>query len=157
MSTLPEDIQAAVSKHLPQALGEELQKRLKKADEDALRVQSLQKMFDDAEKQKERLNLRIEGLEKQLKQHAELADREKAVDKREHDADLTELKIRLDAEQSKNQFAKDVALGLVRNVEYRNSVFENTTGRAMPVPMGSSIQHAYQPENTTTTTTKQAT
>ena len=57
--------------------------------------------------------------------NASLDDREKDLDAKEYNLKLTVLQGELDSEKEKSSFAKSIALGLVRNAEYRKHVFDN--------------------------------
>lgn len=133
--SIEQRIKDALAKHLPQALGEELQKRLNKADEDAVEVARLTAHLDQAKLRNTALDGRISKLQEDMDKHLALAAREAAVAKREHDADLAELRVKLAAAEGSQMFAQNLAMGLVRNTEYRQSVFHSES-TSVPVAGG---------------------
>ncbi len=121
------EMQEIIKKHLPAQLGETLKKRLEQADEDA----------DTVKNQKEQIlskDSTIRGLEKTITEYKKfdeinkgLEAREKVIADKESKLKIEELTYQLSSEKEKTKFASDVALGLVRNIEYRNSTFKNKT------------------------------
>ena len=53
--------------------------------------------------------------------------REEDLNKEKHNLDLEMLKFQLEVEKDKSVFTKEIALGLVRNTEYRRNIFDNTS------------------------------
>ena len=86
--------------------------------------------------------------------------REKELNERQLKLELIILQDQLNSSRENAKFARDVALGLVRNTEFRNSVFESVSNIPVPVngPSGSSgwVGTSNQPKNTTTNTSHQA-
>lgn len=118
---LAADLVASIEKNLPAAIGETLRQRLEQANRDAEALArkneayaSLSKNFDAKCEEANRLKAEVE-------KHAALAVREAAVEERERKARITELETKLAAAQGNTEFARNVALGLVRNIEYRSS------------------------------------
>lgn len=153
---MQDEINQIIAKNLPQAVGDELRKRLEQADRDALLLKS-------AVTNQEAQRVEIASLKEQLAAHAaklslhgDLAKREADVAARERGAENQALRIELEAHKGNAQFARDVAMGLVRNTEFRNSVHENHNGRALAVPNGGMVQHAYNTESSSRTDTQQA-
>lgn len=133
MSTIEQELKDTISRHLPQQVGDALQERLKKADRDAEDNAKLQLKINDLNAKLSERDVTIGDLRDELKEHADLAQREIAVEARERAAEVAELKIRLAAAEGNTQFAKDVALGLVRNIEYRSGALTNRESEiAMP-------------------------
>lgn len=153
---IEQEIKDAVSKHLPQALGEALQLRLKKADEDAQSVTRLQSDIETIRRANMTLLNEVDSLKEQMHKHASLAAREAAVAKREHDADLAELRVQLEAAKGNGQFARDVAMGLVRNIEYRQAVMRAENGM-VPMPGVNGGYPMTHPSSSNATTTTEAT
>lgn len=132
MSQLEQDLKDAVAKHLPQQVGEELQKRLKQADADAVIAAERLKKIDELREQIAVKDKKIREQEELLSKHEEVTKREAAVVERERNAEIESLKVQLLSANNNTQFAKEVALGLVRNVEYRSNVLK-TENTSVPV------------------------
>lgn len=155
MQAIATEITEAINKHLPQALGDALQQRLKKGDEDAAALLLANRQLETSRADSRSAQARYERAEATLAKHAVLDARDEAVTKREASADLRDAKVALAAANENAKFARDVALGLVRNVEWRNQVFETHDQRAIPVPPSGSVQHAFQQERSSTSTIQQ--
>ncbi len=122
---LQAELQVIYEKHLPKQVGETLQKRLELADK-------LEKENSDLIKTNKTQYDEIQNLKGIIEKHKTIDEREEAVSK--HEADVTEkenkseiekLKYQLESEKEKTQFSKSIALGLVRNIEYRKNIFDN--------------------------------
>ena len=119
------EIQEIIKKNLPQQVGDVLKVRLEQAEKDAKKVIELEeklKQFQTIinEKQSELLAYKLCD-ERNLK----LDEKEKVLNKKQHDLDLEILQQKFESEKDKSDFAKSVALGLVRNTEFRKSVFDS--------------------------------
>jgi hypothetical protein len=118
------EIKAIIEKNLPAQVGEVLKQRLEQAEKDAATV-SFQA---DSLRQKDRditaLEERTIEYQKFDIRNAELEKREKILEQTERNLKIEKLTYELTAERDKTQFTKDVALGLVRNIEYRKTVFD---------------------------------
>lgn len=123
--SIEQEISDAIEKNLPSMLGTKLRERLEQADKDAAELGQFKKLHVTQGDQNQRLRDQVSALQEQLNQHKALDIRENEVAARERDAEIAGLKVQLNAEQRMSQYARDVAMGLVRNVEYRKSVFEN--------------------------------
>jgi len=123
--SLEKEIQESIEKNLPLQVGSVLKTRLEKADKDEKEVLSLTSQI-------EKIKITLTEKEAEIKQYKKLDERNNELDKREvelnkikHDLDLEMLKKELANEQDKSSFAKSVALGLVRNSEYRRNLFDS--------------------------------
>lgn len=123
--SIEQDLQEVINKNLPQAAGELLQQRLAQADRDAARVKDLETTRDKNAERIGQLDKQVSELRAKLAEHEAIDVREAAVAARENAAEIEALKVQLAAAHTNTAFAKDIALGLVRNVEYRSSVFSN--------------------------------
>lgn len=157
MNPITQEVHEAIVRNLPQAVGATLQERLKKADADAAELVRAQSLNAELARKVDEANAKILQQMEQLKKHQALDAREAAVAERERSAELAEMRIKLEAAAGNAQFAREVALGLVRNTEYRHSIFESQTNRALAVPQGGMIQQAYGTEAKTVTTDTKAT
>ena len=63
--------------------------------------------------------------------------REKTLELNERQFEVNSLKYKLAAEKDKTEFSKNVALGLVRNTEYRKTIFDTENSGGMPMQDGS--------------------
>jgi len=122
---MTEEIKAIIEKSLPAQVGEVLRTALEQGKKDAERVKQL-------ETDNERIRSERHRLQEAVNSYQKFDERNSGLDKRE--ADLNEgnrnlkvetLKFQLLAEQEKTEFAKSVALGLVRNTEYKRTIFDS--------------------------------
>jgi predicted transcriptional regulator len=126
---LMQSIQEAIAKNLP----------LQTANELKLFIEDAQKKEKELEKVSGQLaaaNNQLAEARKTIKEFEELANtkehldaRQKELEKREHDLDLQKLLYEIAAEKDKTTFAFGVCNSLVRNTDYRSTVFGNTTGK----------------------------
>ena len=140
MSATAKEIQEIIKKNLPQEVGDILKLRLQQADEDASNSVKLREQLDSR-------NLLIAKLEKQVEEYKTfdnrntvLEAREKYVDDRERKVELETLRYQLISEQDKTNFAKSIGLGLVRNIEYRNNIFDSESQAGYNGPNNQWIQ-----------------
>lgn len=139
-AALEKDLQEALTKHLPQATSDALQERLRQADVDAATVVRQKEQLTTLNTQLNDLQNKLDIAKEELKKHGELSARETAVAEKERNADIAALKVQLEASQSNTKFAQDVAMGLVRNTEYRRNAFD---GESRSEPM-LSADRSYQ-------------
>ena len=119
------DLKELLTKHLPQATSDALQERLRQADADKATVERQKEQISGLNTQIKELQAQFNNASDELKKHGALATREAAVAEKERNADIAALKVQLEAAQGNTQFAKDVAMGLVRNTEFRRHVFDS--------------------------------
>jgi hypothetical protein len=119
------EILEIIKKNMPEQVGSELKKLLEKAEKDARMVEELSAVIADLEQSGIALNKRIDEYIKFDQRNANLDAREHLLAELELGLRERELEYKLAAEKEKSAFAINVAMGLVRNVEYRNSVFGN--------------------------------
>jgi len=81
--------------------------------------------------------------------NALLEEREKKLIEAERNLKIATLEFKLGSERDKTQFSKDIALGLVRNTEYRKHIYDSEqqtgyydgTGRwIQPSPINKSLE-----------------
>ena len=116
---MEKECKAIIEKHMPEQVGDVLKKRLKQAEEDAIKLKQQNELLVNN-------NLTITNLEKVIsnyknfdERNSNLEVREKAVAESERNLQIKKLEYELASEKEKTQFSKDVAMGLVRNTEYR--------------------------------------
>lgn len=117
-----------IKKNMPEHVGSELKKLIEKGERDAKMVKALEsgltstcEELRDCRKELEShtdLDMRLRNLELKEK---ELLDREIRLE-------IQKLTHELQCEKEKVEFSKSVALGLVRNLDYRSSVFGSENG-----------------------------
>lgn len=134
------EIKEAIGKHLPQQVSDVLQERLKQADIDAATVVTQKDKLGSLVAKVSDLEANLRTANEELKKHGELAAREAAVAEKERNAEITALKVQLEASQGNTAFAKELALGLVRNSEFRRQVFDNHYTQEPIIPPGSNYQ-----------------
>lgn len=125
LGEIEKELQELITKNLPAQVGNELQKVLAKGKKDAEEVERLTKIIEDKEE-----TIRIQSsnntmLQEKLNKAGDIEAREKAVAEAERNIKIKQLEYELKAEQDKTTFAQNVALGLVKNVEYKSSVYGN--------------------------------
>jgi hypothetical protein len=153
MSTLEKELQESIKKNLPQQVGETLKLRLDQADADAKQVQSLEKLSLQLSKDLTEAHVKIEEYKLLDKRNSELDSRQKSLEKEERNLQLQRLTYELQAEKDKTEFTKSVALGLVRNLEYRKNTFDNENQAGYNGVNGQWIQPTTINKNLNTTDT----
>lgn len=117
------EFKAIIEKQLPKQVGEVLQERLRKADEDekALKeyITLCERRFDTIQEQERK----IKEYQAFDNRNAALEAREKALADAERNLKIKELEYQLNTEKEKSSFCMDVTTKLVRNTEYKSSVF----------------------------------
>jgi hypothetical protein len=147
-----EEIEKILKDHLPQKMFDTVRERIEKVEE-------LENTIDDLTDEREAQENQIETLQKTNERHikaiAELNAREKELESKEKylkegEASLQNLKEqdllnRLFVAEEKAQFCREVALSLVRNVEYKKSVL---TSRAVHQQKDGNGNYVYTPQET---------
>lgn len=133
---IDKDITEAIKKNLPQAVGDELQVVLAQAKKDSAAVEQLTDERNRFKVSCDSLNVKLASLQIVLDKHAALDAREAAVREEERLLRVKTLEIQLSASNDCTRFAREVCMGLVRNVEYRDRVLrtESTTTPIPPTP-----------------------
>lgn len=127
MIQLEQELHEFIKKSLPHQVCAELQKVLRKAADDEHKVDVLTSQLKERDADIENYKDIINRYARNDERNNQLDDREAAVTKRENNAEIELLKVRLAAEESKTLHATAVAMGLVRNTEYRRILNDNTT------------------------------
>ncbi len=118
MSTQEQEIQEVIKKNLPAHVGDVLKERLAQADRDASALEAAKKIVEQKDNELKCKEATILDYQAKDSQYLQLEIREKELE-------ITTLKYQLETEKDKTQFSKDVALGLVRNTEYRKNIFDS--------------------------------
>lgn len=119
------EINKAIEKDLPNQVGENLRKILEQGKQDADKVIQLTRVNQNQLETIGRHEATIKEYQKFDSRNAELEAREKAVKDKETQQKIDELTYQLAAEKDKTTFSQNVAMGLVRNTEYRKSIFDS--------------------------------
>jgi hypothetical protein len=122
---LNKKIEDAIKDSMPSKVGDELKKLLEQGKSDAAKVIQLTNQNIDLSKTISTLNEKLTNYAKLDERNATLEAREKKVAEDERQIELKTLQYQLEAEKAKTEFTKNVALGLVRNTEYRRKLFDN--------------------------------
>lgn len=122
------EFKAIIEKNLPAQVGDVLKKRLEQADKDAADLSTARKANEDAVKKIDDLNKQIADYKKFDERNSALEAREKACEIQERDLKVKTLEYQLQSEKDKTVFAQGLALGLVRNTEFKRTVFDTKNG-----------------------------
>lgn len=124
---MTDEIKAIIEKNLPAQVGEILKQVLEQGKKDS----------ETVKQQTEKINELVKSLrekEELIKTYREFDERNSALDAREKSCEIQErnlkiktLEYQLEAEKSKTVFSQNIALGLVRNIEYRRELFDNAS------------------------------
>jgi hypothetical protein len=140
---MEQEFKAIIEKNLPAQVGDVLKKRLEQADNDAVKIKQLEEQLGNRNQHVTKLEATIADCKKFDERNAALEAREKACDIQERDLKVKTLEYQLQSEKDKTTFASSVALGLVRNVEYRRILSDCQT-----VPMKDQYGNMTYPTNT---------
>jgi peptidoglycan hydrolase CwlO-like protein len=130
-------IQEAIKAHLPAQMGEVLKNRLIELEKTEANLEQANKSVKMLEQQRASLTKELEGLKAILAKHEDLATREQKVFEREYKQELFEAKAEARHAGANAEFARNVALGLVRNIEYREAVSSSKSEPVNTSPAGS--------------------
>lgn len=119
------EIKAIIEKNLPAQVGDVLKQRLEQAEKDASKVKLQQQEIETKVEVIRLLEARLNDYSEFDSRNSLLEAREKTVDQTERNLKIETLEFQILAEKEKTQFAKDVALGLVRNTEYKRTLFDS--------------------------------
>lgn len=150
--SLETEIKESIEKNLPLQVGSILKTRLEKAEKDEKEVVSLQQQVENLKRTVSDRDSKIKEYEKFDERNNSLNARELELNKKEHNLDIEVLKFQLATEQDKSSFAKNVALGLVRNTEYRRNLFDSQNSPDARDQYGN-IQYSNKTQTSTETKT----
>lgn len=119
------EIQEIIKKNLPQHVGDVLKVRLEQAEKDAKRIIQLESNISQLEESVKKQSVKLNEYELLNDRNSKLNEREVLLNKKQHDLDLEILQQKFENEKDKSDFAKSVALGLVRNTDFRKTVFDS--------------------------------
>lgn len=141
MKDLQKEIQDSIEKNLPKQVGDTLRKRLEEAD----RLETSLKVSEGrVETLSRELSKSIETIEEYKRfdeRNAALEVREKELKEKEIKFEIETLTYQLAAEKDKTEFSKNIALGLVRNTNYRKAIFDSENPGGYPMFDGQGNAH----------------
>lgn len=138
--TQEQEIQEVIKKNLPQHVGETLKQRLEQADKDATEVKTLKAQKEHLEKEIKALQTEIEQYRNFDIRNGLLDLREKEIETEKRDLEVEKLKYQLQSEKDKTTFSQNLAMGLVRNTEYKKTIFDSENS-GQPVIDGQGYSH----------------
>lgn len=119
------EIKAIIEKNLPAQVGETLKQVLEQGKKDSETVKQQAEQINKLLKTVQERDELIQTYKKFDERNSSLESREKACEIQERDLKVKTLEYQLEAEKSKTVFSQNVALGLVRNTEYRRTIMDN--------------------------------
>mgnify|MGYP000898615246 CR=1 FL=1 len=122
---LQQEINEVIEKNLPQQVGKVLQEKLAKADKDANELETKKEVIKVLEARINELNSALckhSDLDSKIKKNEDL---ERELSERERNFKIILLENKLEVEKEKSEFAKAIGLGLVRNLDYRKTIFDS--------------------------------
>lgn len=146
------EFKAIIEKNLPAQVGDVLKKRLEQAELDAIKVERQIKQLEEKIKTIDDLQDQIRAYMAFDERNSKLEAREKAVDEQERSLKIKTLEYQLESEKGKTEFTKSVALGLVRNTEYKRSLFDSKDSPAGVDQFGT-VRYANATQNSNETNT----
>jgi hypothetical protein len=123
--SLEKEIADSIKKNLPQQVGDVLKQRLEQADKDAKKAEELSDKLIERNKEVEELEATIRDYKQFDLRNGLLDSREKELITERNSLELEKLKYQLQAEKDKTQFSQNLAMGLVRNIEYRKNILDS--------------------------------
>lgn len=127
MTTLNADIKQAIKEKLPQMIGEELQKRFAELEKKEAELENMFIRYDTLQNEKNRLESRNKELGDLDNKIAVLTNLQTEVAKREFNLEKNILEIKLAESEKRGAWAEGLAMGIVRNTEYRSRIADYKT------------------------------
>lgn len=121
MEMIQKEIQEAINKNLPSAVGDELKLVLEKAKSDASEVSNLTTQLKRKTEESVAFDKENQKLRQKLSKHDELDTKKLALDEQECNLVIKELTFELNAEKRLNVSLDKALLGLVRNTEFKST------------------------------------
>jgi hypothetical protein len=125
---MEKEFQEIIQKNLPAQVGEALKKRLEVADQADNEIPRLKSEIRNLQTSNAALQEKINEKDKIESMISIQQSQLEKIEKEQHDLDLEKLRIQLEVEKDKSSFVKDIAMGLVRNQEFRRQLFDNKSG-----------------------------
>lgn len=119
------EIQEIIKKNLPAHVGDVLKKRLEQADADASELKNYKEAVVSRDKTITEQQKKIEEYKQFDDRNIKLEAREKTVAEQERNLRISTLEYELKSEKEKTALITSVAMGLVRNTEYKRSIWDS--------------------------------
>lgn len=119
------EIKEIIEKNLPSSVGKILQERLAKAEADSTEVQSLRNKLNVELQHSSKLKEELDAHNNLEHKRIALNTRELALNEKERNLKIDELEYKLSTQNSNVEFLKSVALGLVKNTEFKRNVMSS--------------------------------
>jgi len=152
--TQEQEIKDIIKKNLPEHVGEILKERLAQAEADSKKVEELTESVSFYINEIKKLDEVICSYQKSDSKFQDLDSRENKLEKERNSLEIEKLKYQLSAEKDKAETIKSIALGLVRNTEYRKEIFDSENVGGTPVIDGQGNYHYPQPTSRVYTETR---
>jgi septal ring factor EnvC (AmiA/AmiB activator) len=123
MDKMDKEIEEIIKKNLPAHVGDTLKKRLDDTDRLEKQTKEQDALLSKATSEIHKYQLIIEEYKAKEAKYNELGKREADVAAKERQIEIESLKNQLASAAGNAKFAQDVAMGLVRNTEYRKTAF----------------------------------
>lgn len=150
MKNLEEKINEAITNDLPNQIGKALKQKLEEAERNDEMIRNQDVLLKDNKNKISQLNEVINEYKKLDERNLKLDERELSILEMVQNSKVSELEYKLASEKEKTEFSKSVALGLVRNIEYRKDVFNSKT--TPTIDQYGSTQHLSTTDNNNETT-----
>lgn len=146
MSQIEKELSQLIAEKLPKLSAEQLQIRLKQADELEEKVSNLESLIDSKIKHIDELNRIIEGgnkamseLSSKLKEQQDFLNEKEAFRIKKIEFRALKAEIERDEAIKRSNDLKEISLGLVRNTEFKRTVFNNTNVTEFHTPEWNSV------------------
>lgn len=153
---LEKELNEIIKKSLPQHVGETLRERLEQADKDAEENKKLKEEHQKLKSELSEKNSIIEGYKKFDERNKDLNRREKELEAGLIKLEIETLKYQLETEKEKTDFTKSIALGLVRNTQYKKTIFDTENKGGVPMQDGHGNFHYPMPTSKSHISTEEA-
>lgn len=131
-----QEILELIDKHLAKNVGDVLKKRLEEADFNTAELKKVKEHLNEKLDKISKLNSELSVLQELKQNYEDLENQRRKFEGEKMKYEVEKLKYQLSSEKEKSEFAKNIGLGLVRNLEYRNSMFYNESIGDHNTPQG---------------------
>lgn len=137
---MEKEIEEIIKKNLPAQVGETLRKTLQQGEQYKAELDVTLGSLEIEKKKVISLSQQVEQYKVNDTRNLTLEARELKVREDERNLKVSTLEFQLASEKEKTQFSKEVALSLVRNTEYRKTIFNNENQQGYMGPNGVWVQ-----------------
>lgn len=127
MDLLTKEYTDIIEKHLPAQVGSVLQTVLKDAETNKARIIQLEDLVTSLRRKIDSKDSELAQYEKKQQLYNNLETRKAELDEFERGLKIEALTYQLNSEKEKSAFCKEIAIGLVRNTEFRKTAFNSRT------------------------------